>query len=113
MANLFDPPATAELPVSLGRDIILTFRNKVPGSNPVEYVDYPLNVAVKLVVGKGLSAIEAPADIRGHEAVCRIESAAADTIKAGALWRVIVSTADDLIDDDVPMNGTVVRFDGA
>lgn len=114
MSNLFDPPPTAQLPVSLGRDIVLTFRNKVPDSDPVEYLDFPDDVSVALAIGKSSSEVRGVAAISGHEATCRIESELADGLKTGALWRVIVSvTADGHTEDDVPLNGTVVRSDGA
>lgn len=114
MAWLFDPPETYDLPVSLGGDIIVTFKNRTPNSDPVEYTDYPNNVAVKLVIGVGDNAIEAPATIDGHDAVCRIESEVADTIVDGSLWRVIVSVTNGEVIDNLPaLNGTVVRSDGA
>lgn len=114
--NLIPPPPTAILPLSLGRDVILTFRNTVPDVVPVEYVDFPAGVDVKLVIGKGSSEITSTTTITGHEAVCRIQSTEADTVKAGALWRVVVSVSNGSgvpITDEVPLNGKVVRADGA
>lgn len=114
MTNLFDPPPTAVLPLSLGRDVVVTFRNKVPGSDPVEYVNYPSDVSVALVIGKGSSAVTGTATITGSEAVCRIESDAVDGIRTGTLWRVVVSVDEGLTSyDEVPLNGKVVRSDGA
>jgi len=110
MANLFPPPPTAVLPLSLGKDVVVTFRNKVPGSSPATYVDFPEGVSVALVIGKGTGAARGVATISGSTATCRIESTVADTVKSGALWRVIVSLGAT---DDVPLNGKVVRSDGA
>lgn len=119
MTNLFDPPDKADLPVTLGADILVTFNNRVPGSVPAEYVDYPPGWAVTLVIGKdSISAtapamISAPAVITGHSAVCRIESEVADLIKNETLWRVIVSIPDGQLTNDIPaMVGKVVRADG-
>lgn len=111
MADLFSPPLTANLPLSLGKDVVLTFRNKVPDSSPATYVDYPNDVSVKLVIGKGTSEITSTATISGSDATCRIESTVADKVKSGALWRVVVTS--DGTTDEVPLNGKVVRHDGA
>jgi hypothetical protein len=115
MTNIYDPPPTAELPLSLGRDVILTFRNKVPGSDPAAYVDYPDGVSVTLEIGKGPSKISSgAATISGSNATCRIESELTDGVREGALWRVVVSKDNgSLVDDEVPLNGKVVRSDGA
>lgn len=114
MGNVYDPPPTADLPLSLGRDVILTFRNKVPGSDPASYVDYPAGVSVTLVIGKGASEISGAATISGSDATCRIESTLADGVRTGTLWRVVVSKTDGaFVDDEVPLNGKVVRSDGA
>ena len=78
MTNLFNPPPTAVLPLSLGRDVVLTFRNQVPGSNPATYTNFPTGVTVKVVIGKGSTAIQGVATISGDTAVCRIESENAD-----------------------------------
>lgn len=114
MTNLFNPPPTAVLPLSLGRDVVLTFRNQVPNSDPVQYQNFPSGVSVKLVIGKGSTAVEGVATISGSEAVCRIESEEADKIRPGTLWRVVVSSDQgDYSADEVPLNGKVVRSDGA
>lgn len=113
--NLFPPPPTYALPVSLGADIQVTFRNMVPGSEPPEYVDYPPEVGVSLVVGKaGAVLAESVAVINGPDAVCDILFPVADTLKAGVPWRCVVTVPDgDESDAVVPVNGLVVRFDGA
>lgn len=116
MTNLFSPPPTSVLPLSLGRDVILTFRNKVPGSDPAVYTDFPPNVSVRLEIGKGSSKISSSGTVSGSSATCRIESSVADTVKPGALWRVVVSLGNgsgNPTSDEVPLNGKVVRSDGA
>jgi hypothetical protein len=110
MTNLFNPPPTANLPLSLGKDVVVAFRNKVPGAPPGTYTDFPEEVSVKLVIGKGSTEIEAAAIISGSSATCQIESTLADKVKAGTLWRVVVTTPSS---DTVPLNGKVVRADGA
>lgn len=107
--SIIQPPVKAILPVSLGRDVVLTFRNRVPDSDPVSYVDFPAGVSVRLVIGKGESEVTGVGVISGSYATCRIESTAADSIKTGAPWRLIVSLGSE---DEVPVNGTVVREDG-
>ena len=81
----------------------------MPDSSPVEYADFPAGVSVRLVIGKGDSQVTGVGVITGSSATCRIESTVADAIRTGALWRVIVSVGTD---DQVPLNGTVVRSDG-
>lgn len=111
MAYLFPPPPVFTLPVSLGQDIILTFKNMVPGSDPAEYTNYAAGLSIKLVIGKGSSAIVAPAEIEGFTATCKIQSELADKVADGAIWRCIVS--DNLGNDTVPINGSVARNDGS
>ena len=108
-AAIIAPPQKAILPLSLGRDVVLTLRNRVPDSSPVEYADFPAGVSVRLVIGKGDTAVTGLGVISGSYVTCRIESTAADLIKAGTLWRLVVSLGSD---DQVPINGTVVRADG-
>ena len=114
--NLFPPPPVFSLPVSLGADVQVTFRNMTPGSDPPVYVDYPPGVGVSLVVGKsGATVAEAAAVISGSDALCEIPFATADTLKAGLPWRCVVSVPDGSggVDSVVAVNGVVVRFDGA
>ena len=108
-SNLIAPPQKAVLTLSLGRDVVLTFRNRIPGSDPVEYTDFPAGVSVRLVIGKGDTEVTGLGVISGSYVTCRIESSVADLIKAGTLWRLVVSLGSD---DQVPINGTVVRADG-
>lgn len=109
-ADLIQSPQKATLPLSLGRDVILTFRNRVPGSDPAQYTNFPTGVSVRLVIGKGDSQVTGLGVISGSSATCRIDSSLTDSIKAGTFWRVVVSLGSD---DEVPLNGTVVRADGA
>lgn len=109
MTYLFPPPLVRTLPVSLGGDIIVDFKNRVPGSDPVEYVNYPNDLTIDLVVGEGSSKIIAPAVISTFHAVCRIESTVADTLKDGTPWACIVHVVDD---DTVAINGPLERNDG-
>lgn len=108
--DLIPSPQKAVLPLSLGRDVILTFRNRVPDSNPAQYTNFPAGVSVRLVIGKGDSQVSGVGVISGSSATCRIDSSLTDSIKAGTFWRVVVSVGSD---DQVPLNGTVVRADGA
>ena len=115
MALLFNPPQSYEIPVSLGGDLLVTFKNKVPDTIPPEYTDYPDNLSIKLLIGKGDSMIQLDGVITGSDAVFRLESEVADTIKAGVSWRLIFSIFDpnsELTDDIVALNGRMVRVDG-
>lgn len=119
ITNLFDPPPAYTLPVSLGMDIIVTFVNNVPGSDPPVPVDFPDGVTVTLAIGKqGLTLAEGVATITGPNAVCRIPFASADTVKTGTPWRCVVTLPESAVPDPdipvpiVPINGGVERFDG-
>lgn len=114
MALLFNPPQSYEIPVSLGGDLLITFRNRVPDSNPIEYTDYPENSSLKLIIGKGDTAIQINGVMNGSDAVFRLESEVVDTIKSGLSWRLIFSLAEEgePIDDIVIINGRMVRVDG-
>jgi len=115
MPLLFNPPQSYDIPVSLGGDLLVTFKNKVPGSDPVTYTDYPVGTSIKMLIGKGDSLIQINGVINGSDAVFRLESEVADTIRSGVSWRLIFSIVDDnaqLTDDIVIMNGRVVRVDG-
>ena len=113
---LFDPPKVFGLPVSMGADIIVDFQNRVVGSEPATYEDWPAGWVVTLGIGVGVHRVTATATVSTHHAVCRIESAVADGIKAGWPWFVAVSIPGSTpgeFDDVVALNGTVVRADGA
>lgn len=113
MTLLFNVPQTYDIPMSLGGDFIVTFKNKTPGSDPAEYIDFPNNVSIKMIIGKGDTATQINGVITGPNAVFRLESEVADTIRAGVSWRLIYSIlGDTLTDDIVIMNGKVVRSDG-
>jgi hypothetical protein len=113
--NLFPPPTTATLPLSLSADVQVTFRNTVPGSDPPEYVDYPPGVTISLIVGRqGETVAEAVAVITGSDAICEIPAAVADTLKPGLPWRCVVSAPDGAggYGTLVAINGPIGRFDG-
>jgi hypothetical protein len=109
---LFDPPEMYDLPVSLGRDIIVEFKNAVPNSDPIEYTDYPAGTTVTLVITKGITEFaSAVGEISGYSAICKIKHDVADTVKTGMFWRCSVTLPDE--DEVVGVNGMVVRYDGA
>jgi hypothetical protein len=113
--DLFPPPAVYSLPVSLGADIQVTFRNMTPDTDPPVYVDYPPGVTVSLVIGKaGATVASADGVINGSDAVCEIPFATADTLRAGTPWRCVVTIPDGSggVDSVVAINGPLVRCDG-
>jgi hypothetical protein len=114
---LFNPPPAWVLPVSLGQDIIVTFQNVVPGSDPVAYQNFPPTVlSVSLVIGKLNNTLATGiAVISGSNATCRIPFATADSLKNDTPWRCVVVVQDsDGINTDhlTPINGVVHRYDG-
>lgn len=107
MATLFEIPPIFDLPLSKGKDLVVDFTQKVDGV----LTAYAPGVTVTLVIDTD-TPVTATAVITTHHAVCRIESAVADTIPKGKLWRVVVSYPDDPTTEDVPMNGRTIRADG-
>lgn len=108
---LFDPPPVHGLPLSKGGDLIVDFKNKVPGSNPATYQDYPDGVSILLVIDTD-TPITATATISTHHAVARVESEVADAIPAGRLWRCIYRVAGSPTTDIPVVNGKTERHDG-
>lgn len=114
---VFNPTPSSTLPVSLDEDIIVTFRNKVPNSNPVAYQDFPAGTTVSLVISTGGRTDEILAqgvgDVQGSSAACRIPYTVANTLKTGHVWRCVLTLQDSGNTDHlVPINGQIQRFDG-
>lgn len=109
--NLFDPPQKYNLPLVKGQDLIVDFKNRVPGSDPAEYVEYDEGVVVTLIIDTS-PPTEAVGVVDGIHAVCRVESTVADDIRAGLLWRCRITLPDDPTTDLVAINGRTTRSDG-
>lgn len=111
MANLFNPPPLYDLPLVKGQDLVIDFKNKVPGSSPTEYLDYGVGVTVTLVIDS-TPPTTATAVITDHHAVCRVESTASDPLAKGLLWRCVLSLPGSPTTERVPVNGVTARYDG-
>jgi hypothetical protein len=105
MTNLFDPPRIFSLPLSLGKDLVVDFQRQVSGVP----ADYDSGTVVTLIIDT-VVPIVGLATITGHHAVVSIPSEVTDAIKAGLLWRCLVTLPDAT--DLVPANGTTARYDG-
>ena len=111
MATLFTPPPVYGLPLSKGGDLLVNFRNKVPDSDPPEYEDYPVGVALLLVIDTA-EPVEAEAEISGSVATVRVESEVVDTIPKGKLWRCVYQMAGSPTTEIIVANGLTERHDG-
>ena len=109
---LFDPPPIFDLPLVKGQDLIVNFKNKVPGSSPVEYEDYPDDMSVELIIDRKDDPVISTAVIDGFNAICRVESEVCDVLKAGILWRCRVNITGPPDDNLVAINGVTFRSDG-
>jgi hypothetical protein len=109
--NLFAPPAIYNLPLVKGQDLVIDFKNKTPGSDPAEYINYDSGVTVTLIIDSD-PVTTAEADITDYHAVCRIESTVSDTLAKGLLWRCVISLPGTPTTERVPVNGLTVRSDG-
>lgn len=111
MANLFDPPSIFNLPLSLGKDLVVDFQRQVTSGFPPVAVDtaYEAGTTVSLIIDTTPPTV-AVATINGFHAVVRIPSEVTDHIKSKLLWRCRVSLLDAT--DLVPCNGQTIRFDG-
>jgi hypothetical protein len=109
---LFTPPPTYTLPVTKGADILLTFANQVPGSDPPSYTDFPDGSSVTLIVNMSTPLV-GEGVITGYSAVCQIPYTEANTIEDDTPWLcVVVIPVGDSTYTTVPMHGTVQRYDG-
>lgn len=108
---LIKTPPIYSLPFSKGGDLVVAFRNKVPGSNPAVYQDYPDGVAVRLVIDTD-TPITATATIEGEYATVRVESEVADTVVAKKFWRCIYQAPGSPTTEIVVTNGLTDRYDG-
>ncbi|MFG1794114.1 hypothetical protein [Nocardia sp. NPDC049149] len=97
--------------MSKGGDLLVDFRNKVPGSSPATYTDYPSGVAVLLIIDTDVP-ISATATIATNHAVVRVESEVADAIPQGKLWRCIYRVPGTPTTEVVLANGKTERHDG-
>lgn len=111
MATLFAPPPVYGLPLSKGGDLIVDFRNKVPGSSPAEYEDYPDGVVLLIQIDTDTPVV-AEAAVSTSHAQIRVESTVVDTIPAGRLWRCIYQIAGDPTTEIIVANGKTERHDG-
>lgn len=112
MTLLFSPPLIRDLPLTLGRDLIVDFVrvDPVDGTTPT---DYDAGATGMLVIDTD-PVTTAAAVITDEHAVCRIESTITDLITKSVLWRFVVSApySEDDTTDTVPVNGKTARYDG-
>lgn len=111
MELLFDPPPRYEIPLSYGSDLRLVFKNKVPGSDPAEYQDFPAGTTGVFAIGKPSAVVASVAAvIDGSVAIIKVESEVVDAVRAGAVWRFVISNNGV---DITAVNGKMVRSDGS
>lgn len=103
---LFTPPPLFALPLTKGGDLHVDFIYKAQ----YEIADYPDDAVVKLVIDTEPELTEVTATITGSRATIHLDYTAADLIKKGLLWRLILTTADGI--DTVIVNGVTTRADG-
>lgn len=109
--NLFPTPPIYNLPLVKGQDLVIDFKNKTPGSDPAEYVDYAGGVTVTLIIETD-PVTTAVGVITDFHAVVRVESTVSDAIAKGKLWRCVVSLPGSPTTERVPVNGVTIRSDG-
>ena len=105
MTNLFPAPQTFTLPLSKGGDLSCEFVYKPAG---VE-TDWPAGATVTLTID-ATEPITGTATISGSQAAVFIDHTDVDGVKAGTLWRLVMTTTDGT--DTVIVNGTTLRSDG-
>lgn len=108
---LITTPPIYSLPFSKGGDLVVTFRNKVPGSSPAEYMAYPDGVVVRVEIDTDVP-ITATATIAAENATVRIESEVANAIPAKKLWRCLYVAPGSPTTEIVVANGLTDRYDG-
>lgn len=109
---LFTPPPKYTLPLSLGGDLVVDFKNN-PSGDGATFVNYASGVAVSLVIDT-TSPVTAAATVSGSDANVFIDNTVTDTIPAGTGWRLLVSSpasTSDSVATVVAAYGAVKRFD--
>lgn len=112
---LFNPPASYELPLALGQDLVVDFQNTDANGNPV---NYPVGATVTLVIDSsdGSPAVSAVATISTSHAVCYVAHTTTDLITTGPLWRCLITVPGGLgtpgTVELVAANGVTSRHDG-
>jgi hypothetical protein len=122
MTKLFAPPPKFELPLSTGGDIYFGIIHKPlvvdgdgepvldpQGQKIYQVADFPDGATIQVIIETPDPTI-IDGDIDGAIAVIWSQSEVADTIKAGTVWRAIITYSDGL--DKVLCNGKTSRFDG-
>lgn len=111
MTNLFAPPSIFDLPLSLGKDLIVDFQRQVTsGTPPVgTLTNYDDGTVVSLIIDTD-PQIVGVATITDYHAVIKILSATTDLIIKRTIWRCLVTLPDG--SDLVPCNGLTIRWDG-
>lgn len=110
VTNLFDPPPKYVLPLSLGGDLSVDFKNN-PSGDAVTFEPYDLNITVTLHIDTD-PPIAQDAIISAEHAIVKIESAVTDLILTGTKWRLIVTTTEtDPSTETVAANGKIKRYD--
>jgi len=104
---LFEPPASADLPLSKGGDLIVDFVRVDDTGAPLAY---DAGTAVTLTVD-AVTPVTATAVIDDEHAIARIESEIADTFKGTELWRAVVSLDGSPSTEIVVRNGRTKRKD--
>ncbi len=114
MATIFPPPPKLDLPLSKGADLDVTFIYMPLVDGVPTEADWPVGSTVTAVIDAKGQAVEAVAVITGSHARVHVDHQIVDPIPAYTLWRLVhtlPAEPDDV--DDVLVNGTVVRSDGA
>jgi len=101
-----DGPKVLTFPLWKGQDTKFVARRKDPASG--NYVHYSDNTTAKIIFISGVSSVEFDAVIDGETATFVIESAAVESIRNNATWR-LQFTVDGR--DESPVIGKVERKD--
>lgn len=116
MQPLFTPPASYQLPLSRGQDLVVDFQNQDSNGNAVNYPD---GATVTLVIDRvagGSPSVSTAATISGNHAVCYLSHTTTDHIYDGAQWRCVAVIPGGLgtpaTVNVVLVNGTVSKGDG-
>lgn len=107
MTWLFNPPASADLPLSKGGDLVVDFVRVDDNGAPL---DYDPGCTLTLTIDSPTPVVSTAA-IQDEHAITRIESEVADTLKSGLLWRAVASLAGVPSTEIVVRNGTTKRKD--
>ena len=109
-APLFPTPLLRSLPLSKGGDLAFTLKPKAPTT---QWPDSLIEAWLEIDVTSDAPPTRWEGQISSTAIAFKLESTATDPIRAGRLWRLVLSFDASPTYEQVVVNGKTKRYDGA